>query len=138
MKEFSLKENELDSIVSYIVERLPEGGVVILRGDLASGKTTLTKAFVKHLNITEEVTSPTFSIQQCYGEKVYHYDIYNDGVDNFLSLGLLEEIEKEGYHLIEWGDDKLISILRSAGIDTLVVDISKLDVDIRKYEVAYA
>jgi len=99
--------------------------VVILQGDLAAGKTTLTQAFASFLGEDEVVTSPTFSLQQSYGDKLYHYDLYNKGVDNFLSLGLLEELEKEGYHLIEWGTTELKKFLDSAGIETMNIEILK-------------
>ena len=125
MKIFKLGIDELGTIVQAIEEALPQGGVVILEGDLAAGKTTLTQAFARHIGEEELVTSPTFSLQQCYGEKLFHYDLYNKGLDNFLSLGLLEELEKEGYHLIEWGDETLFSFLRSAGIEVIHIRIDK-------------
>jgi tRNA threonylcarbamoyladenosine biosynthesis protein TsaE len=125
VKIFRLGIDELDTVVQAIEQALPKGGVVILEGDLASGKTTLTQAFARHMGEEELVTSPTFSLQQCYGEKLFHYDLYNKGLDNFLSLGLLEELEKEGYHLIEWGDETLFSFLRSAGIDAIHIQIDK-------------
>ena len=118
-----------------IVQALPEGGVVILQGTLAAGKTTLTKAFAAHLGLEEAVTSPTFSLQQCYGERLFHYDIYNHGLDHFLALGMFEELEKEGYHLIEWGDETLASLLKSAHIPTIKVEISKLDETKRTYRI---
>lgn len=132
MKTFNLGLNELDIIVSEIETSLPEGGIVILEGDLASGKTTLTQAFAKHLGESELVTSPTFSLQQCYGNKLFHYDLYNKGLENFLSLGLLEELEKEGYHLIEWGDESLFDFLVSAGMKSIHIHIIK-DNDRRIY-----
>jgi len=125
VKMFKLGIDELDTVVQAIEEALPQGGVVILEGDLASGKTTLTQAFARHMGEEELVTSPTFSLQQCYGEKLFHYDLYNKGLDNFLSLGLLEELEKEGYHLIEWGDETLFSFLHSAGIAAIHIQIDK-------------
>ena len=125
MKIFKLGIDELDTVVHAIEDALPQGGIVILEGDLASGKTTLTQAFARHMGEEELVTSPTFSLQQCYGEKLFHYDLYNKGLDNFLSLGLLEELEKEGYHLIEWGDETLFSFLRSAGIAAIHIQIDK-------------
>jgi len=125
MKEFVLGLEELGSIVHEIEDQLPQGGVVILQGDLASGKTTLTQAFARHLGHEERVTSPTFSLQQCYGDKLFHYDLYNKGLENFMSMGLLEELDKEGYHLIEWGDDKLRNLLDSAGIPSIHITIKK-------------
>jgi len=127
VKVFRLGLDELDVLAKEIDESLPEGGVVILQGDLASGKTTLTQAFAAYLGELDVVTSPTFSLQQCYGAKLFHYDLYNKGLDNFLSLGLLEELEKEGYHLIEWADENLKTFLLSAGVPVLHIKIEKED-----------
>ena len=112
--------------------------VVILRGDLAAGKTTLVKHYLHYRGIHDEATSPTFSVQNCYDENIYHYDIYNQGLDHFLTMGLLEELEKEGIHFIEWGDETLIALLKSVGIDTVVIDIVKNSDTSRCYEVTYA
>jgi len=132
MKKYRLKLEELDTLVESILQEISEG-VVILKGDLAAGKTTLVKKVAQKLGITEDVTSPTFSLQHCYGERLFHYDIYNHGLDHFLSLGMLEELEKEGLHFVEWGDDALANILESAGIETLVVEIEKISDDAREY-----
>ena len=133
-----LAESELLSVCERIKAQLPEGGVVILQGDLASGKTTLVKTFAKSFGVSEAVTSPTFSLQQCYGENLFHYDIYNHGLDHFISLGMLEELEREGYHLIEWGDDTLMQLLKRAGIPVTRVKIEKCECDKRCYEVSDA
>lgn len=130
-----LSQDALFEVCQKIVERLPKGGVVILQGDLASGKTTLTQSFARFLGLDDAVTSPTFSLQQVYGEILYHYDLYNYGFEKFLSLGMMEELEHEGYHLIEWGDDTLIGWLKRAGFETIVVKISKSDDATREYEV---
>ena len=86
MMTYKLKLDNLDPIVSKFGRKI-KSGVVILKGDLAAGKTTLVKAVVKALGVDDEVTSPTFSLQQCYGESIYHYDIYNHGLEYFISLG---------------------------------------------------
>ena len=125
MKIFTLKLEELEVMAKEMKQSLPNGGVVILEGDLASGKTSLTQAFASYLGETDVVTSPTFSLQQCYGTKLFHYDLYNKGLDNFLSLGLLEELEKEGYHLIEWADESLKVFLISAGVNVMHIKIQK-------------
>jgi tRNA threonylcarbamoyladenosine biosynthesis protein TsaE len=105
---------------------------------LASGKTTLTQAFARYLGLEDAVTSPTFSLQQCYGDKLYHYDLYNYGFEKFLSLGMMEELEHEGYHLIEWGDETLIGWLKRAGMETVILKITKCDDESRCYEVQRA
>jgi len=130
--------DDLPQLCSDMTELLPQGGVVILQGDLASGKTTFTQAFARFLGVGDSVTSPTFSLQQRYGEKLYHYDLYNYGFEKFLSLGMMEELEHEGYHLIEWGDEPLINLLKRSGIETLIVKIIKCDETSRWYEVQRA
>ncbi len=135
MIELRCSLDNLQSVCDAIAKALPEGGVVILQGTLAAGKTTLTQAFANYLGLDEAVTSPTFSLQQCYGEKLYHYDIYNHGLDHFLSLGMLEELERDGYHLIEWGDEALAQLLKSAQIPTITVQIDKADENSRTYRI---
>ncbi|MDD5212191.1 MAG: tRNA (adenosine(37)-N6)-threonylcarbamoyltransferase complex ATPase subunit type 1 TsaE [Sulfuricurvum sp.] len=133
MMQLSL--DQLPRLCEQISNQMPDGGVVVLQGDLASGKTTFTQAFARFLGIEEAVTSPTFSLQQRYGEKLFHYDLYNYGIEKFLSMGMLEELEHEGYHLIEWGDDTLIQWLKKAGFAYVIVEITKCDNEIRYYEV---
>lgn len=130
-----LSVDQLPKLCEEIVNRLPQGGVIVLQGDLASGKTTFTQAFSLFLGIEEAVTSPTFSLQQCYGDKLFHYDLYNYGIEKFLSMGMLEELEHEGYHLIEWGDAALIEWLKKAGFAHVILKITKYDNETRRYEV---
>ncbi|WP_321315561.1 tRNA (adenosine(37)-N6)-threonylcarbamoyltransferase complex ATPase subunit type 1 TsaE [Halarcobacter sp.] len=127
---FLLELNEIDKIVKKLKEKLEVldfNCVVILRGDLASGKTTFVKNFVKSLDVDELVTSPTFSLQSIYSENIFHYDVYNKTLEEFISLGLLEEFEKEGVHFVEWGDEKLEEILNSYGFNIIVLNIEKRD-----------
>jgi tRNA threonylcarbamoyladenosine biosynthesis protein TsaE len=129
---------ELPQLCEKVVSLLPKGGIVILQGDLASGKTTFTQSFAAYLGLHDAVTSPTFSLQQVYGDKLHHYDLYNYGFEKFLSLGMMEELEHEGYHLIEWGDETLIEWLKRAGMDTVILKITKSDEQSRCYEVQRA
>lgn len=132
MIKLSANIKELNSVVDVI--KKIDKKIILLRGNLASGKTTLVKAFVKSLGIKEPVTSPTFSIQQIYDNRVFHYDIYNKELENFLALGLFEEFEKDGFHLVEWGDEQLESILREYGFEYMVVDIESFE-DKRVYTI---
>jgi len=138
VKTLILGRNELSQIYDLLLEFLPMGGVVILQGDLASGKTTLTQEVAKRFGIEEAVTSPTFSLQQCYGDQIYHYDIYNHGIEHFLALGMLEELERPGYHFIEWGEETLISLLSSAQMPFMVIEIEKYEEEKRRYKVEHA
>ena len=134
MRKYLLSLDELDILVKDVIENF-KSGVVILRGDLAAGKTTFVKRVVKYLGIEDEVTSPTFSLQHCYGDRVFHYDLYNHGLEHFISLGMLEELEREGVHFVEWGDDELTEILNSAEIKNMTIEIEKISDNKREYKV---
>jgi tRNA threonylcarbamoyladenosine biosynthesis protein TsaE len=131
----SLKLDELTTLSRLILEQLPNGGVVILQGEVGAGKTTLTQNFAQALGVLESVTSPTFSLQQHYGDTLFHYDMYNHNFEKFRSLGMLEELEKSGFHLIEWGDELLIDFLKKVGFEFITIKITQISSDIRKYEV---
>jgi len=134
MKIYKLKLDELSTLAKELLKEFTNG-VVILRGDLASGKTTFVKEIAKELGISEDVTSPTFSLQQCYGDTLFHYDIYNHGLEHFLSLGMLEELDKKGLHFVEWGDDALVDLLVNVGIDVISIEIEKIEDNKREYKV---
>ena len=80
--------------------------VICLRGDLGSGKTVFTKGFAQAMEVSEEVTSPTFNIIKEYlsGDMpLFHMDVYRlDG--NVDELGIEEYFTKKGVTIIEWAD----------------------------------
>ncbi|RXJ87555.1 tRNA (adenosine(37)-N6)-threonylcarbamoyltransferase complex ATPase subunit type 1 TsaE [Arcobacter sp. CECT 8985] len=135
-KEFELELDNLIVIVDYLKQLILQKGdcVVLLSGDLASGKTTLVKNFVKAYGGDDLVTSPTFSIQTIYSNDIFHYDIYNKGLEEFISLGLLEEFEKKGIHFVEWGDERLKELLISYGFNVITVKIEKKE-NRRQYKI---
>ncbi|WP_228254734.1 tRNA (adenosine(37)-N6)-threonylcarbamoyltransferase complex ATPase subunit type 1 TsaE [Halarcobacter bivalviorum] len=126
--------NKIVDNVFSLTQKRDNNCIVILRGDLASGKTTFVKHFVKKLGLDDEVTSPTFSLQSIYSNRIFHYDVYNKSLQEFISLGLLEEFEKEGIHFVEWGDEKLEELLKSYGFEVFVLNIKKED-DKRQYTI---
>ena len=132
-KEVSI--DELSDFIEEVIEFSDDIKVFLLRGDLASGKTTFVKEFVKQTGSNECVTSPTFSVQNVYDGKVFHYDIYQKGVENFLSEGLLEELDKEGYHFVEWADDRFEKLMDNFFIDYVTIDIEKAGQNKRVYKV---
>jgi tRNA threonylcarbamoyladenosine biosynthesis protein TsaE len=127
LKEIEASLAELNKVSNYLEKMVPKNAIIFLRGDLASGKTTLTQAIAKAKGITSEVTSPTFSLQQCYigsdGEALYHYDLYRLDHEEFMQLGLFEEFEKEGWHMVEWGNDALKAFLEGVGYNVTTIDI---------------
>lgn len=135
MREFVLNEENLNELI----EVLPKEGIVLLKGTLASGKTTLVRAISKFHGVKENVTSPTFSIMQIYNAdvKIFHYDIYQNGVSALITNGLFENLFEDGLHLVEWGDDELENLLKKYNLNFTIIKI-KIFKDYRKYEVECA
>ena len=77
--------------------------VICLDGELGSGKTVFAKAFAQAMEITENITSPTYTIIKEYmGDMpLYHMDVYRlDG--NTDGIGIEEYFNKDGIVIIEW------------------------------------
>lgn len=130
----------LSRFAQEIKEQMGDEGILLLRGNLASGKTAFVKAFASILGIKETVSSPTFSILHEYDNRLFHYDIYQCGSEGFLKSGLMEKLDCPGYHLIEWAGDDFETLLRHFGIAYSTVDIEPRDKE-RNYKVnihAYA
>jgi tRNA threonylcarbamoyladenosine biosynthesis protein TsaE len=89
--------------------RLEPPVLVLLSGDLGSGKTTLTKGIVAGLRAAseEEVTSPTFTLVHVYGneKKVYHADLYRiESFHDFETLGLEDLFASPAVVILEWSE----------------------------------
>lgn len=86
----------------------PGGTVIAFRGDLGAGKTTLSKGIAHGLGITEEVTSPTYTIVSEYAGRLalFHMDAYRlGGGADFAEIGGPEMLEAPGsLCLIEWSE----------------------------------
>lgn len=85
---------------------LDAGDLVVLTGELGSGKTWFTKGIALGLDITEVVTSPSFALMNAYEgrETLFHMDVYRlEDLDDFLDTGLAECFEGDGIAVMEWG-----------------------------------
>ena len=84
------------------------GEVYTLTGELGVGKTVFTQGIAAGLDITEPVSSPTFTIVQVYGEgrlPFYHFDVYRIGdVEEMDEIGYEDYFYGDGLCMIEWGN----------------------------------
>ena len=90
-------------------ERLKPPMLVLLTGELGSGKTTLTKGLVSGLGAASEddVTSPTFTLVHVYGKpaKVYHADLYRiETFHDFETLGMEDMFATPSVAILEWSE----------------------------------
>ena len=94
---------------SRLARQLPRPCLILLQGELGSGKTTLVKGIVAGLGAAreEDVTSPSFTLVHEYGRehKVYHADLYRvEGLPELATLGLEDLLEQRATVIIEWGE----------------------------------
>ena len=87
-------------------ERLAQGDLVLLKGDLGAGKTTFVRGLMRGVGSPAHVASPTFQLVRVYPGRVQiaHVDLYRleDGAD-LVDLGL-DELLDQGAVVVEWGD----------------------------------
>jgi tRNA threonylcarbamoyladenosine biosynthesis protein TsaE len=98
---------ETTEIGKRIAGFLCAGSVVAITGNLGSGKTCLTKGIALGLGITENITSPTFTIineyQNIPSPALYHIDAYRLNCDrDFEDIGGPETINSGGISIVEW------------------------------------
>jgi tRNA threonylcarbamoyladenosine biosynthesis protein TsaE len=92
-----------------LAETLQPPLLVLLSGELGSGKTTLTKGIVAGLHAApeDEVTSPTFTLVHEYGadKQVFHGDLYRiDSFHDFETLGLEDVFAQPSILILEWSE----------------------------------
>ncbi|CDR30109.1 ADP-binding protein [Acholeplasma oculi] len=135
MKTFITNSKEETIELGYrLMEKMPKDmKVILLNGDLSSGKTTFTKGIAKALGIKQIVNSPTFTILKIYqGDKtLYHLDLYRMH-DVGTDFDLEEYInDRSGVAVIEWPHqvDELLPLRY------VEVDLTWLDENQRKIEI---
>lgn len=103
----SKSENETINFAYNLAKHLKNGNIIILSGDLGSGKTKFTQGILKYFNLENEISSPTFTIVNEYNAQdinIYHFDVYRlSDSDEFYAIGG-EEYLNNGICIIEWGE----------------------------------
>ena len=102
-------EEQTIALGEEIARGLKPPAVVLLIGELGSGKTTIAKGLVRGLGAAapEDVSSPTFTLIHEYGErpKVYHIDLYRlERASEVLALGIDDLMDGDAVLLVEWGE----------------------------------
>ncbi len=121
-----------------IVSHYPEYSIVLLKGELGAGKTTLAQMICDVLGVEEPVTSPTYTLVNEYTTSafhtIYHFDLYRLQKEEELEgIGFTEYIDGGNICLIEW-PEIAEKYLRDMG--TIEVTIHKNE-DSRKIEIHY-
>lgn len=132
MKTFEIitkSEQMTQEISTRLGKQLQAGDVLTLEGDLGAGKTTFTKGLALGLDITRNVTSPTFTIMKEYVGRLplFHIDAYRLEHSEE-DIGLEEYFYGEGVSVIEWAT----FIAEDIPADHLAITIEFIDETTRK------
>ena len=127
--------SELPRVAEAVIEALVGRSVVLLRGGMGAGKTTLVSRIAALLGAEDTVTSPTFALvnqyegQQC---RIYHFDFYRiDSIEEVFDLGYEEYFYSGDLCLVEW-PEKIEPLIPD---DAMVVRITAGDDEQRIFEI---
>lgn len=100
-------ENDTKNFAKKLASKLKPKDVVVLTGELGSGKTKFVEGFLSYYGLENEISSPTFTIVNEYKKNdvnIYHFDVYRlEDSSEFYEIGG-EEYFENGICLIEWGE----------------------------------
>lgn len=106
-KFVSKSENDTIEFANNLASLLKNGDIIVLSGDLGSGKTKFTQGILRHFGLEDEISSPTFTIVNEYHKdeiNIYHFDVYRlSDSDEFYAIGG-DEYLNNGICIIEWGE----------------------------------
>ncbi len=101
-------KRDTEAVGEALARAAVRGDVIALIGDLGTGKTTLTKSIARGLGVTEEITSPTFTVVQEYHSgrmPLFHFDLYRvHDPDELFEIGAEEYLFGDGLSVVEWAD----------------------------------
>lgn len=102
--------SDLDKLVPELVAALEGKKVITVSGEMGSGKTTLIKAICKYLGVTDNTSSPTFSLVNEYhtkaGQRIFHFDFYRiQNEKEAYDMGYEEYFYSGDLCLIEWPEN---------------------------------
>jgi len=99
--------DETKALAAALAELARPGDLLLLAGDLGSGKTAFTQGYGAALDIDDLITSPTFTLVNSYEGRLElnHLDVYRlEALGEVFDLGVPEMLDEGGVTVIEWGD----------------------------------
>jgi tRNA threonylcarbamoyladenosine biosynthesis protein TsaE len=107
IKAATASVDDTRALAAGVAKLAAPGDLVILAGDLGSGKTAFAQGFAQGLGVEEPVTSPAFILVRTYEGRLpmVHLDVYRlDTMQELVDLGIAELLDEGAVTLIEWGD----------------------------------
>ncbi|MBC91942.1 MAG: tRNA (adenosine(37)-N6)-threonylcarbamoyltransferase complex ATPase subunit type 1 TsaE [Flavobacteriaceae bacterium] len=120
--------------INYISKKISKqlnNQIVLFKGPMGSGKTTLIKSICKYLNFNDNISSPTFSLVNTYENStnniIYHFDLFRiKNLEEALDIGIEEYLDSGNKCFIEWPEiiNELLDF-KCTTIEMSVVDDNK-------------
>jgi len=122
-----LSDQEMREFGASIGAKLRGGEIIELIGDVGAGKTTLTKGIAEGLGVTDDVQSPSFTIQRSYNARddliLNHYDFYRLDDAGIMAQEIAESLQSpKNITIVEWGE----SVRDILPVERIVVHINYL------------
>ncbi len=130
-QEYILNEDELVSFCVNTIPLLRNHHVLLLYGQMGSGKTRFVRALGETLGFLEEVGSPSFSIINEYHlsenvlslQRIYHIDLYRlKSQQEALDTGILDYLDTDQLCIIEW-PELIESLLPSGSYSKIQIEV---------------
>ena len=103
----SKSEEDTINFAKNFAKNLKVGDIIVLSGELGSGKTKFVQGILENFGMANEISSPTFTIVNEYNSptiNIYHFDVYRlEDSDEFYAIGG-DEYFSQGICIIEWGE----------------------------------
>jgi len=97
---------ELETIAEYLLTDDSVKPIILFKGEIGAGKTTLVKQVLQKINVAESVTSPSFGIENQYNTPqglIHHFDLYRiEDISELDEFGFYETLDSGELCLIEW------------------------------------
>lgn len=132
--KITYKINDLPKVATLIIKN-SKSKVLLFNGEMGAGKTTLIKEIIKQFNVTDNVSSPTFSLVNEYlspkKELIYHFDFYRiTEEEEALAIGIEDYFNKNAWCFIEWS----INVENLLPLESVAINIKIVDEETRDLE----
>ena len=105
----TISPEETEAVGRKIAAKLLPGDIIAYYGDLGAGKTAFTRGLAAGLGVTEQVTSPTYTIVHEYLSgrmPLFHFDMYRlDSADDLFDIGWEDYLARGGVCAVEWSEN---------------------------------
>jgi tRNA threonylcarbamoyladenosine biosynthesis protein TsaE len=133
-KQVEVSLQELDLLAQALKDEIIKNKVLLLYGEMGSGKTTFISALCKVLDCKDEVSSPTYGLVNEYriqNSKIYHFDLFRlKSKEEVLDIGFEDYLDQNAICIIEW--PQLVEEYIEAG---LKIEIEKIGLNRRKFSI---